>query len=129
MDNGPVQIELDGHVATVAMNDPDRRNALGLAMFDALDAAIDEVSSNDAVHVVLLCGRGKSFCAGFDLTAATDDPAIMAELIRRLSAVLRSPRLAPHHVVPSLRGGATPGPSPLVSAGRCLGDRVGTMER
>jgi len=116
MDNAPVQTELDGHVATVAMNDPDRRNALGLAMFDALDEAIAGVSSNTAVHVILLCGRGRSFCAGFDLTAATDDPAIMAEFIRRLSAVLRSLRRAPQPVVAAVHGAAIAGGCALVSA-------------
>ena len=116
MNNGPVQIELDGHVATVAMNDPDRRNALGLAMFDALDAAIHEVSSNDEVNVVLLCGRGKSFCAGFDLTAAKEDPAIMAVFIRRLSAVLRSLRRIPQPVVAVVHGAAIAGGCALVSA-------------
>jgi len=116
MNNGPVQTELDGHVATVAMNDPDRRNALGLAMFDALDAAIHEVSSNDEVNVVLLCGRGKSFCAGFDLTAAKEDPAIMAVFIRRLSAVLRSLRRIPQPVVAVVHGAAIAGGCALVSA-------------
>ncbi len=117
MDNAPVQTELDGHVATVAMNDPDRRNALGLAMFDALDEAIAGVSSNTAVHVILLCGRGKSFCAGFDLAAAMDDPAIMAEFIRRLSAVLRALRRAPQPVVAAVHGAAmNPEAIPMVSA-------------
>ena len=116
MNNGPVQTELDGHVATVAMNDPDRRNALGLAMFDALDAAIHEVSSNDEVNVVLLCGRGKSFCAGFDLTAAKEDPAIMGVFIRRLSAVLRSLRRIPQPVVAVVHGAAIAGGCALVSA-------------
>ena len=116
MENGPVQTELDGHVATVAMNDPDRRNALGLAMFDALDEAIDAVSSNDAVHVVLLCGRGKSFCAGFDLTAAKEDPAIMGIFIRRLSGVLRSLRRSPQPVVAAVHGAAIAGGCALVSA-------------
>ncbi len=116
MSDAPVQVKIDGHVATVALNDPDRRNALGLAMFDALDAAITEVSASDAVNVVLLCGRGKSFCAGFDLTAATDDPAIMGVFIRRLSAVLRSLRRAPQPVVAAVHGAAIAGGCALVSA-------------
>ena len=116
MDNGPVQIELDGHVATVAMNDPGRRNALGLAMFDALDDAIAGVSSNTAVNVILLCGRGKSFCAGFDLAAATGDPAIMGVFIRRLSAVLRSLRRAPQPVVAAVHGAAIAGGCAMASA-------------
>ncbi len=122
MDSGPVQVELDGHdghdghVATVALNDPDRHNALGLAMFDALDKAIAGVSSNDDVNVILLCGRGKSFCAGFDLTAAADDPAIMGVFIRRLSAVLRALRRAPQPVVAAVHGAAIAGGCALVSA-------------
>ncbi len=116
MSDAPIQVAIDGHVATVAMNDPDRRNALGLAMFDALDAAIAEVSAAEEVNVVLLCGRGRSFCAGFDLTAAADDPAIMADFIRRLSTVLRSLRRAPQPIVAAVHGAAIAGGCALISA-------------
>lgn len=111
-----VHVEVEGHVATVAMNDPGRRNALGVAMFDALDEAIAGASANEAAHVILLRGQGKSFCAGFDLAAASADPAIVAVFIRRLSDVLRSLRRAPQPVVAAVHGAAIAGGCALVSA-------------
>jgi len=116
MDPGPVQVEFDDHVALVALNDPDRHNALGFAMFDALDAAIGALASNEAARVILLHGRGRSFCAGFDLAAAGDDPAVMATFIRRLGTLLRSLRRAPQPVVAAVHGAAIAGGCAIVSA-------------
>jgi len=116
MDPGPVQVEFDEHVASVALNDPERHNALGFAMFDALDAAIGELASNEAARVILLHGRGPSFCAGFDLSAARDDPAVMATFIRRLSTLLRALRRAPQPVVAAVHGAAIAGGCAIVSA-------------
>jgi methylglutaconyl-CoA hydratase len=116
MDNAHVQIEFDKHVASVALNDPDRHNALGFAMFDALDAALGELASNESARVILLHGRGRSFCAGFDLAAARDDPAVMAAFIRRLGTLLRALRRAPQPVVAAVHGAAIAGGCAIVSA-------------
>jgi len=54
-------------VATITFNRPDRHNAFDDAMIKDLDAALHTVRSNDAVRVLVLAGRGKSFSAGADL--------------------------------------------------------------
>src|SRR5262245_1622307 len=59
----PVVAQVQGSVAAITLNDPARRNALGLATFDALDAAIAGVGRDDAVRVVVLRGAGPAFCA------------------------------------------------------------------
>ena len=53
--------------ATITFNRPDRHNAFDGAMIKDLDAALHEVRSNEAVRVLVLVGRGKSFSAGADL--------------------------------------------------------------
>ena len=53
--------------ATITFNRPDRHNAFDDAMIKDLDAALHEVGSNEAVRVLVLAGRGKSFSAGADL--------------------------------------------------------------
>jgi len=53
--------------ATITFNRPDRHNAFDDAMIKELDAALHEVGSNEAVRVLVLAGRGKSFSAGADL--------------------------------------------------------------
>ncbi|MBT2211756.1 enoyl-CoA hydratase/isomerase family protein [Actinomadura sp. NEAU-AAG7] len=61
-----LRLEVDGAVATVTLNRPERRNAMTFAMWRGL-AAIGR-SLPDAVRVVVLKGAGPSFSAGIDLT-------------------------------------------------------------
>jgi enoyl-CoA hydratase len=64
-------VERDGHVLTVTMNRPERRNALSPSMMAALGDAWDEVNSDPHIRVAILTGAGGSFCAGADLQAMT----------------------------------------------------------
>jgi enoyl-CoA hydratase len=76
--SGEVLLEVDGGVAVVTLNAPDRRNALTPAMADELIATFDEVDARPEVGAVVLRAVGKSFCAGGDiqtLTEAGKDPS------------------------------------------------------
>ena len=55
-------------VATLELNRPDKHNALSEAMFGELRAAFAHLAADPSVRVVVLTGRGGSFCAGGDLT-------------------------------------------------------------
>ena len=63
-----LQIETDGPVARVWLNRPDARNAFDGLMVTELRKTLFHLLSLDAVRVVVLGGRGPSFCAGGDLT-------------------------------------------------------------
>lgn len=67
-------VERDGHVLTVTLNRPERRNALSPSMLEGMSAAWDEANANPDIRVVILTGNGGTFCAGMDLAAATDAP-------------------------------------------------------
>jgi enoyl-CoA hydratase len=54
-------------VAVVALNNPDRLNALSYPMVDRLHDVLDEVAGDDACKVMILTGNGRGFCAGLDL--------------------------------------------------------------
>lgn len=69
-----VHLTVTEGVATVALADPARRNALSTAMFEALDAALIETRSRDDVRVLHLRGEGPAFCTGFDLGECVADP-------------------------------------------------------
>ncbi len=56
-----------GHIATVTINRPEALNALNSAVLSELDAAIDVLSRDDEVYVVILTGAGRSFVAGADI--------------------------------------------------------------
>ena len=64
-------VERDGHVLTVTMNRPERRNALSPSMLQGMSEAWDEVNANPDIRVVILTGSGGCFCAGADLDAMT----------------------------------------------------------
>lgn len=64
-----VTISIDGGVADVRLNRPDKRNALDNAMFSALAEAGESLKSEPAVRVVVLSGEGASFCAGLDFSS------------------------------------------------------------
>jgi hypothetical protein len=76
--SGEVLFEVDGGVAIVTLNAPDRRNVLTPAMADELIATFDEVDAKPEVGALVVRAVGKSFCAGGDiatLTSAGKDPA------------------------------------------------------
>ncbi|MDA0962203.1 MAG: crotonase/enoyl-CoA hydratase family protein [Proteobacteria bacterium] len=60
-----VETAVDGRIATVTLNRPDKRNAISDPFIAALEAAFDALP--DPVRVVILTGAGDHFCAGLDL--------------------------------------------------------------
>jgi enoyl-CoA hydratase/carnithine racemase len=75
MTNDRVSIEVSGGIAEVALNRPDKLNALDRAMFAALSEASTVLAKRDDVRVVVLSGRGRAFCAGLDLASMAGDPS------------------------------------------------------
>ena len=64
---GSVTYQRDGRVGFIILNRPEKRNALSMEVWNALDAAIAEAEADSEARVVLLRGEGPSFCAGLDL--------------------------------------------------------------
>ncbi|MBX7453696.1 enoyl-CoA hydratase [Mycolicibacterium sp. 3033] len=72
----PVLVHVEDRVATLTVNDPERRNAVTAEISAALRAAVDEAEADPGVHALIVTGAGKAFCAGADLSAlgeATED--------------------------------------------------------
>ena len=62
-----VEYEAGGRIARLTLNRPERGNALTPTLLSELAAAVEEADLNPEVHVLLLAGRGKGFCGGYDL--------------------------------------------------------------
>lgn len=62
-----VRYDVDGHVATITMNRPERLNAFGQVMGDELGGAWIEAMDDPQVRCIVLTGAGRVFSAGRDI--------------------------------------------------------------
>ncbi len=58
---------IDGHVAVLSFNRPERRNALSSSMYDGFGRALPRIERDPSVRVLLVTGEGIAFCAGGDV--------------------------------------------------------------
>ena len=63
-----VILERDGRIGRIWLNRPEVLNAINDEMPKDLAFCVDEANEDDAIHVIVLAGRGTDFCAGYDLT-------------------------------------------------------------
>jgi enoyl-CoA hydratase/carnithine racemase len=69
MDYEAIHYGLDGPVATVTLNRPEKLNAYTARMGAELTHAFRQADADDMVRVVILTGEGRGFCAGADISA------------------------------------------------------------
>jgi enoyl-CoA hydratase len=62
-------VQRDGHVATVFLDRPEKRNAMGMPFFTQLPQVMAELGADDEVRAVVIAARGLAFSVGLDLTA------------------------------------------------------------
>jgi enoyl-CoA hydratase len=60
--------ELDGHVLTVTINRPEKKNAVNAEVLCGLRDAWHRIDEDDEIRVAILQGAGGNFCAGMDLS-------------------------------------------------------------
>ena len=63
-----VSYEVSGRIAYLTLNRPDRLNAINDVMPGEIRSAAEEADRDDRVHVLVVQGAGRAFCAGYDLT-------------------------------------------------------------
>jgi enoyl-CoA hydratase len=67
MDYSTIRYELEGPLAWITLNRPDKLNAMSRAMVTELNRAMDAALGDEQVRVILVQGEGRAFSAGFDL--------------------------------------------------------------
>jgi len=67
-----IEIQDDGHVRTIRLNRPEKKNALSSELAWGVIGAIDEAAKDDNVWVIAITGSGDAFCAGLDLSGSED---------------------------------------------------------
>ncbi len=90
-----IEVAREPGVARLWLNRPDQHNALAVPLAAELMSALEALARDDAVRVVVLGGRGASFCAGADIGAmkaaahaSLDDNVAEAERLGSLFAAL-----------------------------------------
>ena len=109
-----IDLTLDGDVAHVVLDNPDKLNALDEDALRALDAAFVEAAAS-GVRALVLRGEGRAFCAGRDISGVDprdDDVSgyldgLVTPLLQRMSAF--------------------PAPTFAVAHGACLGVGLGLL--
>ena len=84
-----VLVERLGAVARVTLNRPDKLNALDLETFAALPEVAADIAADSDINAVVLCGAGRAFCAGLDLSAFAKGPSWPAPCWSRRARVPR----------------------------------------
>lgn len=113
-----IEVERDGHVGTLWLNRPEKRNALSEDMWADIPAAVADLDSDDGVRVIVLAGRGPAFCVGIDLN--------MLASLQQVGDSTASTNMAIYHKILELQETATAFASagkPVIAAiqGWCLG--------
>lgn len=67
IDKPRVQVEIKQHIAYVTLARPEKRNALDMAMFKAIDSTTKALRKDRSIRAVIVSGEGEDFCSGLDV--------------------------------------------------------------
>lgn len=112
-----VLLARDGAVATLTLNDGERRNPLSLALMDELIRRLDAIDADEEIRAVILAARGPAFCAGHDLSEMVGrDGDFYERLFATCGALMMRIHRIRQPVVACVEGIATAAGCQLVSA-------------
>ena len=60
---------IEGHIAHLVLNRPERLNALNKAALEEINRAMDRAETNPDIRAIVVSGAGRAFSSGFDLKA------------------------------------------------------------
>jgi methylglutaconyl-CoA hydratase len=115
-----VLYQIDGGIARITLNRPEKKNALNDALIAELKNALAQANGDDAVRVVVITGAGADFCSGADLSAlqkiseaSVAENVADARALMELFLLIRELRVP---VLAAVRGRALAGGCGLASA-------------
>jgi enoyl-CoA hydratase/carnithine racemase len=101
---------LEGSVAVLRLNLPDKFNALSLEMREALLARLQRRFLDEECKAIVIAGAGGNFCAGGDIKSERPAPEAVARMLRhklaRLQELIRAIANGPKPVVAAIEGKA-----------------------
>lgn len=106
----------DGNVGYVIFNNPERRNAMSLEMWEACTALMTQYAQDDSIRVVVLAGAGdKAFVAGADISRFGDERS-SEEGVRKYNEAVEAAYASVHEF---------PKPTIAMIRGFCVGGGMG----
>jgi enoyl-CoA hydratase/carnithine racemase len=115
--------EIREHIAILTLNRPAARNSLSEAMIAALQTALDQLSADPDVRVIVLAANGPAFSSGHDLkevSARRADPdrgaGYFSQLMKTCSRMMQTVVLSPKPVIAAIEGVATAAGCQLVAS-------------
>jgi enoyl-CoA hydratase/carnithine racemase len=109
-------LELEGHLAVITLQRPERRNALSLELMEELIGCLEGIAAHDKVRAVILQAAGKVFSSGHDLGEMTgrdvEDYRHIFDICTVLMAKIQS---IPQPVIAQVQGVATAAGCQLVA--------------
>jgi methylglutaconyl-CoA hydratase len=115
-----LELQRDGHLATVILNRPEVRNAFNETTIAEITQAFRALGQDDSVRAIVLAARGPAFCAGADLNwmkkMADYTPDENRADAAQLAAMLRTIYECPKPVVAKVQGDCYAGGMGLVAA-------------
>ncbi|MCP3729992.1 enoyl-CoA hydratase-related protein [Sphingomonas sp. MG17] len=106
MDHG-VSLSVSGGVATILLDRPVRRNALGLETWLALTQLVEAADGDPAIDAIVLRGAGGTFGAGNDISefgALHGDPTAAMTFARAMADAMRAVEMATKPVIVAIEG-------------------------
>lgn len=90
-----IELTVDGAVATITINRPEKKNALILSMRSGLADVCEQINNDPAIRAVVITGAGTDFCSGADVTEMGGGGIngsflrvrLMAKMIRSLARI------------------------------------------
>ncbi len=111
-----ILIAMDGSVATITMNRPERRNALSLAHMEELMHCLKAIGQERSVAAVILRGNGPAFCAGHDLSEMIgQEPGAYRHIFAVCCELMGTIQAIPQPVIAQVHGIATAAGCQLVA--------------
>jgi methylglutaconyl-CoA hydratase len=115
-----VLYDVEGAIATLTLNRPEKRNALNDAIIEELKTSLRKANDDSSIKAIIVTGAGKDFCSGADLSAlqkiaesSVAENAQDAESLLELFTLIRSISVP---VIAAVRGRALAGGCGLASA-------------
>ncbi|MDQ7250905.1 enoyl-CoA hydratase [Dongia sedimenti] len=106
-----------GGICTLTLNRPAQRNALSIALMEAIIAELDRIKTDGGVRVAIITGAGPSFCSGHDLKELRADPsrAHVEKTFALCSTMMQRIIALPQPVIAAVHGIATAAGCQLVA--------------